>query len=39
MLSEGAIEDDEIELVIRDLSRGMLARSMERDGRGREGPA
>lgn len=39
MLSEGAIEDDEIELVIRDLSRGMLARSMERDSRGREGPA
>jgi hypothetical protein len=37
--SEGAIDDDEMELVIRDLSSGILARSIERNGREREGPA
>jgi hypothetical protein len=39
VLSEGAIDDDEMELIIRDLSSGILARSIERDGREREGPA
>jgi hypothetical protein len=39
VLSEGAIDDDERELVMCDLSSGMLARSIVREGRGREGPA
>jgi hypothetical protein len=37
--SEGAIDDDEMELVIRDLSSGILARSIVREDKGREGPA
>lgn len=39
VLSEGAIDADERELVMLDLASGMLARSIEREGRGREGPA
>jgi hypothetical protein len=37
--SEGAIDDDERELVMLDLASGILARSTVREGRGREGPA